>query len=73
MPITSLLEGTTFDPNEVAIIVAAFEELLSRLEIRRGSNPARERRIAQNIIAAASSGPFDQRHLVRTALAKLNE
>jgi hypothetical protein len=48
MPISSLLEGTTFDSPEVSVIIESFEEVLSRLDIARGSDPVREELIAHD-------------------------
>jgi hypothetical protein len=69
MAITSLFGGAVFDSHEAEVIAAAFEEVINRLSIARGSDPVREELIARKIIAAAKRGPVEQRRLVRETLS----
>ncbi len=73
MPISSLLEGTVFDSQEVAVIIESFEEVLNRLGIARGSDPVREELIGRQMIAVAREGPAERRRLVRETLSRIGE
>lgn len=73
MPISGLLEGTTFDSPEVAVIIESFEEVLGRLGIARGSDPDRERLIARRMIAIAGEGLVERRRLIRETLSRMDE
>jgi hypothetical protein len=67
MPIASLLGSSVFEDR--AVIVAAFEEVLSRLGIVQGSDPVREELIARRIIHVAKGGAIERRRLVRETLS----
>lgn len=56
MPIRKLLADSAFGSGEVAAITAAFEEVLRRLDIPRGSDPSREAMIARKVFAVAKNG-----------------
>jgi hypothetical protein len=73
VPISELLGGTAFDSQEGAVIVEAFEQVLSRLGIVRGSNCPREELVAKHLIAVAKSGVIERRRLVRETLIKMGE
>ncbi len=71
MPITSLLETTICDSQQVAVIAASFDEVLDRLGIRRGTNPDQEELIAGRLIAAANEGAVERQRLVTETLSKI--
>jgi hypothetical protein len=64
MPIRQLLVQSTFDSVEVAIITAAYDEVLRRLDIVRGTNPECEQMIAYKTLAAAQSGEIEVERIV---------
>jgi hypothetical protein len=71
MPIRRLLDSNTFDSKEAARITAAFNEVLQRLDIKRGAEPYREEQIASRVIAIAKRGPIDESRIVAAALREL--
>ncbi|WP_297297147.1 hypothetical protein [uncultured Methylovirgula sp.] len=64
MPIRKLLDNSAFEAEDVAAITAAFEEVLRRLRIPRGSNPKREEMIARKVFAIAKSGETNAPRIV---------
>jgi hypothetical protein len=71
MTIQQFLDGNTFDARQVAIIAAAYEQILQRLDIQPGSQPEREERVSRMIIAIANRRLSDENSLVREALTEL--
>lgn len=63
MPIRRLLERTAFGPEECAAIIAAYEDALLLLRMKRGTNPEREEQIATKIIELAQGGLLDKKLL----------
>jgi hypothetical protein len=54
MAITSWFEGALFDSREAAVMAAAFEEVINRLSIARGSDPVREELIRVKLLLPPS-------------------
>ena len=58
MPITRLLQGTAFGPDEIAVLVAAYEDALRALSLVNRTDPATEM-VAKKIIELAKQGERD--------------
>jgi hypothetical protein len=58
MPITRLLHNTAFGPDEIAVLVAAFEDTLRALSLVNRADPATEI-VAKKIIELAKQGERD--------------
>ena len=76
MPIIPLLSKSSFDPETIEILAAAFDKAWQRLaasgsSIAKDETAAREK-LAKNIIAAARTGLRDKDILIERALAGLN-
>lgn len=56
--LTRFLEGAAFGPDEIAIMVAAYEAGLTRINARGHNDPAAET-LAQTIVRLAKSGERD--------------
>ena len=70
MAIDKLLQGSTFSPNEVANMTAAYEAALVLLRLDDRNDPITER-IAEKIIAVARSGEHDPAHICALAINEL--
>jgi hypothetical protein len=57
MPIRQLLLGTSFNPDEIAVLVSAFEDALRDLGVERTDAAATA--LAKRIIALAQQGERD--------------
>ncbi len=64
MPIRQSLVLSTFDSVEIAIITAAYDEVLRRLDIPKGSSPDREQTIACKTLNVAQNGDIVVEHIV---------
>jgi hypothetical protein len=63
MPLYRLLEGYSFAPHEVPVLVSAFEQSLRRLQLdKRRDDPATEM-VARRIIAFVLQGERDPQRL----------
>jgi hypothetical protein len=76
MPIIPLLSKSSFDPETIEILAAAFDKAWQRLAasgspIAKDETAAREM-LAKNIITAARTGLRDKDILIERALAGLN-
>ena len=58
MPITRLLQDTAFGPDEIAVLVAAYEDALRALSLVNRADPATEM-VAKRIIELANQGERD--------------
>jgi hypothetical protein len=58
MPITRLLQDTAFGPDEIAVLVAAYEDALRALSLVNRTDPATEM-VAKKIIELAKQGERD--------------
>jgi hypothetical protein len=58
MPITRLLQDTAFGPDEIAVLVAAYEDALRALSLVNRTDPATEM-VAKKIIELAKQGEHD--------------
>ena len=58
MPITRLLQDTAFGPDEIAVLVAAYEDALRALSLVNRTDPATEI-VAKKIIELAKQGEHD--------------
>jgi hypothetical protein len=70
MPIVRLLQGTTFDPEQVRELVEAYQGVLAELNLVDRPDPVTEL-IAKTIIDCAKAGEFDRQKLHDCALAAL--
>ena len=70
MAIYRLLRNSSFGPEEVAAMTAAYEQTLSALGITNRSDPATEI-IAAKIIAIAQSGKIDPEALREVTIEEL--
>ncbi len=71
MAVRDMLRGTSFDSVEVTIITLSYEEVLRRLGIERGADPAKDEIVAQEILSIAKSHGADHERIVEIALKKL--
>jgi len=67
MPITRLLQDTAFGPDEIAILVAAYEDALRALSLVNRSDLATEM-VAKRIIELAKQGERDPVRLRERAM-----
>jgi hypothetical protein len=58
MPLTRLLQDAAFGPDEIAVMVAAFEDALRDLKLANRADPAAEI-VARKIIELAKQGERD--------------
>jgi hypothetical protein len=70
MPIHQLLRERGFDPESVQALIAAYEECLSRLQLRNKEDPLTAT-LAKKIIDTASAGERDPKRLCQQALDAL--
>jgi hypothetical protein len=70
MPINRLLEHEAFGPEDIEVLVKAFEDTLSALGVLRRDDPLTER-IAKKIIECARTGERDPIRLRDRALNSL--
>jgi hypothetical protein len=67
MPITRLLQDTAFGPDEIAVLVAAYEDALRALSLVNRSDLATEM-VAKRIIELAKQGERDPVRLRERAM-----
>jgi len=67
MPITRLLQDTAFGPDEIAVLVAAYEDALRALSLVNRSDLATEM-VAKKIIELAKQGERDPVRLRERAM-----
>jgi hypothetical protein len=67
MPITRLLQDTAFGPDEIAVLVAAYEDALRALSLVNRSDLATEM-VAKRIIELAKQGERDPVRLQERAM-----
>jgi len=72
VPIRLLLENSSFDPEEIAMLVAAFEDCLRALGLADRADGATEI-VAREIIALAKQGERDPARLRDAALQSLRK
>jgi hypothetical protein len=71
MPIRRLLDNNAFRSEEVKAITDAFEEVLRRLGLPRGTHPKREELIARKVFAVAKNGRADTNRIVEEAMRQM--
>jgi hypothetical protein len=71
MAIYRLLEGAVFGPQEVARLVAAYEEVLRCLELEASRYAAANELIARKVVEVAHSGEDDPSMIAQRVLAEL--
>jgi hypothetical protein len=71
MPITRLLQNASFGPDEIRVLVRAFDEALGTLGVDR-SNPVAEA-LAKKIIELAQQGQRDPILLRQRAVRSVSE
>ena len=71
MPIRRLLDDSAFRSEDVKAITEAFEEVLRRLGLPRGTHPKREEMIARKVFAAARSGKAETDRIVEEAMRQM--
>jgi hypothetical protein len=67
MTIHRLLQNTAFGPDEIAVMVAAFEDALRELGLSNRADPATEI-VAEKIIELAQCGERDRARLCQQAV-----
>jgi hypothetical protein len=70
MPMTRLLNGSAFSPDDITILTTAFEDALRTLRLSDRTDPATEM-IAKKIISLAQQGERDPVRLREGALKSL--
>ena len=70
MPITRLLQTSTFNPEQINELVLAYESVLAALNLLDRSDPLTEV-VARAIIDCARAGEFDRTKLHACALAAI--
>jgi hypothetical protein len=71
MPIDGLIKGNVFDPNQIAVISAVFEDVLRTLGVVDRENPLAET-VARKIIQLAQTGEYDPTILRTRVLAAVD-
>ena len=71
MPIHRLLENGAFQPEEVVMLISAYERALRELTLADGENRASNERIATMIIAIAQTGERDGSIIAEKTIARL--
>jgi hypothetical protein len=71
MAIYRLLEGSTFDPEDVRKMEAAYEKALMLLELKDRNDPLVET-VARHIIEIAQAGVKDPDEICNSALKRLS-
>jgi hypothetical protein len=69
MPIHRLLQNSAFGPEEIAVMVAAYEDALRELSLANRADPATEV-VALRIIELAQRGERDRARLFEHAAGK---
>ncbi len=70
MAIYRLLQQTAFSPEDIALLVKAYEDCLSTLKLPGGSN-AKTEAVAKAVIELAQSGVRDPAQICRQVVARL--
>ena len=70
MPITRLLQTSTFEPEQIKALVEAYESVLAALNLVDRTDPLTEL-VARAIIECAKTGEFDRSKLRTCALAAI--
>lgn len=70
MNIHRLLEGTTFDPEHVATLIAAYEETLKKFSLVERDDPLTQM-IARKMIEVAQRGVLDSNQISSIAIKEL--
>jgi len=70
MPITRLLQTSTFNPDQVRELIYAYESVLDSLSLKDRADPITEL-IAKKIMECAKDGEFDRVKLRDCALAAI--
>lgn len=71
MPIRRLLDDSAFRSEDVKAITEAFEEVLRRLGLPRGTHPKREEMIARKVFAVARTGKAETDRIVEEAMRQM--
>ena len=72
MPIRGMLGGTSFNPEQIGELVAAFESVLADLRLVDRTDPVTEL-VAKIIIDCAKDGEFDRVKLHECAMAAVTK
>jgi len=72
MPIDELIRESSFSPEEIRVIVEAFNGLCKELQITQRSDPIAQV-AARALIAAARQGATDPKELLRRSLRGLRQ
>jgi len=72
MPIDELIRESSFDPEEIRVIIDAFNGLCKELQLTQRSDPV-ARLAARAVIAAARQGGTDPEELLQRALRALRQ
>jgi hypothetical protein len=70
MAIHRMLEYSAFDPHEIKMIIRAYEDTLSALELPKGESPVAEI-VAKKIIEIVQTGERDPARVSAQAIAEL--
>jgi hypothetical protein len=70
MPLTPFLEGTAFGPEELAVMVAAYEAALRQMDLTGRTGPGAET-LARSIVVLAKNGERDPVRLRERAIELL--
>jgi hypothetical protein len=71
MPINALLQNQAFGPNEIRVLVSAFEDTLRELRLVDRNDPITEM-VAKKIIELAQEGELDPVRLREQAVRSLS-
>ena len=71
MPITRLLQNASFGPDEITVLVRAFDDALGRLGVDRNSPVAEA--LAKRIIKLAQQGERDPKRLRQHAIRLVSQ
>ena len=71
MPITRLLQNASFGPDEIRVLVRAFDDALGRLGVDRNSPVAEA--LAKKIIKLAQQGERDPKRLRQHAVRSVSQ
>ena len=71
MPITRLLQNASFGPDEITVLVRAFDDALGRLGVDRNSPVAEA--LAKKIIKLAQQGERDPKKLRQHAVRSVSQ
>ncbi len=70
MAILRLLQNRTFNPEDVEVMVSAFEQALAILALKSRDDPATEQ-VAKKILKVAETGERDSARICSQAVAEL--